>query len=225
VRASFVDAEGQVAQRESFRIGDEDWPTLKWPAGAAATYAYPAQIGPFVRPGEYAIVLELVDSVSGRLYGEPVTIGRVEVAALPRVFVPTAVMHALSADFGDDIALLGYDVEQGDEVLRLTLHWQAKRRMDVLYKFFVHLYAVDSGALVAQADVVPRDWTYPTTWWESGEIVSDKIPLSLEEVPPGQYRLAVGVYDAESGERLAAIDAAGEELSEGRLVLLEEIAR
>lgn len=225
VRASFVDDEGRVAQRESFRIGDEDWPTSKWPVGAAATYVYPVQIGAFVQPGEYAVVLELVDSVSGRTHGGPVTIGRVEVAALSRVFARPTVMHALSVDFGDDIALLGYDVEQGDEVLRLTLHWQAKRRMDVFYKFFVHLYVVDSSVLLAQTDVVPRDWTYPTTWWEAGEVVSDEIPLSLEEVPPGQYQLAVGVYDAESGERLLVVDAAGEELPDGRLVLPEEIAR
>jgi hypothetical protein len=225
MRASFVDDEGQVTQRESFRIGDEDWPTSKWPVGAAATYAYPVQIGPFIQPGEYALVLELVDSVSGQMHGEPVTIGRIEVAALPRVFVPPTTMHALSADFGDSLALLGYNIKPGDEVLRLTLHWQAQKRMDVFYKFFVHLYGVDSGVLVTQTDVVPRDWTYPTTWWEAGEVVSDEILLPLKEVPPGQYQLAVGVYDAESGERLLVIDAAGEESPDGRLVLPEEITR
>ncbi|MBN1813301.1 MAG: hypothetical protein JXA14_15805 [Anaerolineae bacterium] len=225
VRVSFVDSEGWVAQRELFRIGDEGWPTSKWPVGAAAAYAYPVQIGPFVRPDEYALVLELVDSASGQTHGEAVIIGSIEVAALPREFVPPAAMHALSVDFGDDLTLLGYDVEQSDEMLRLTLHWLARRRMDVFYKFFVHLYDVDSGALVAQTDAVPRDWTYPTTWWKADEVVSDETILSLSDVPSGRYHVAVGVYDAESGERLTVIDAAGEGLAEGRLMLPEEIAR
>ena len=78
---------------------------------------------------------------------------------------------------------------------------------------------------VAQDDAVPRRWAYPTTWWEADEVVSDEMILSLSDVPSGRYRLAVGVYDAESGERLAVMDAAGGELSGRRLVLAEEIAR
>jgi hypothetical protein len=81
------------------------------------------------------------------------------------------------------------------------------RRLDY-YKVFVHLYEAQSGALVAQQDIVPRGWTYPTNWWESGEIVSDEIALPLEGVPAGayrggRYRIAVGVYDPDTLERLS----------------------
>jgi hypothetical protein len=76
--------------------------------------------------------------------------------------------------------------------------------MDQSYKFFIHLYDIESGDIIAQADVIPRDWTYPTTWWEAGEVVSDEIQLT--SVVPGQYQLAVGVYDPETGERLCAQD-------------------
>jgi hypothetical protein len=71
--------------------------------------------------------------------------------------------------------------------------------MDEAYKFFVHVVDPASEQLVAQADVMPRDWTYPTSWWEAGEVVSDEIVLSLTDVPEGIYRLYIGVYGADGG--------------------------
>ncbi|HUV89501.1 MAG TPA: hypothetical protein VMY80_07590, partial [Anaerolineae bacterium] len=70
------------------------------------------------------------------------------------------------------------------------------------YKVFIHLYDVESGALVVQQDTVPRQWTYPTTWWEEGEIVSDEIVLPLEGISAGRYRIAVGVYEPDTLKRL-----------------------
>ena len=124
--------------------------------------------------------------------------------------------HATSETFGQDLRLLGYDVAQDAEALRLTLHWRAERRMSHYYKFFVHLFVPDTLELVAQADVVPRDWTYPTTWWEAGEVVSDEIILPLEGVPGGWYALAVGVYTPDEG-RLLTGDGAD------RFILGEEV--
>ena len=74
--------------------------------------------------------------------------------------------------------------------------------MDVSYKFFVHLYDMQSGELVTQVDVMPYGYTYFTNWWESGEVVSDEVLMDLSEVSPGEYQLAVGVYDPDTGERL-----------------------
>ena len=90
---------------------------------------------------------------------------------------------------------------------------------------FVHLFDPETGAVVAQDDAVPRRWMYPTTRWEAGEVVSDEIPLSMENVPDGQYQLAVGIYHPDSGDRLPVTDAADEELPGGQLVLPEEISR
>jgi hypothetical protein len=95
------------------------------------------------------------------------------------------------------------------------------------YKFFVHLEDATSGALVTQADVVPREWTYPTSQWRVGEIVPDEIVLSLEGVPEGEYRLWVGVYQPDTGERLPIdnVFAPSVVLHEGRLLLPEGIIR
>jgi hypothetical protein len=132
-------------------------------------------------------------------------------------------MRTLSVDFGGDLALLGYDIEQSDTALHLTLHWQAQRRMDVLYKFFVHMRHVESDVLVAQADIVSRNWTYPTIWWEAGEVVSDEIVLPLDGVASGEYRLVVGVYDSVTGERLPVGDVEGLVVSSDALILQEVV--
>jgi hypothetical protein len=129
-------------------------------------------------------------------------LGQVEVQAIARVFDPPPVQAPLEVPFGDALRLLGYGVQQEAGELGVTLHWQAVRRMGVAYKFFVHLLHPETGELMAQADVMPRDWTYPTHWWEAGEVVSDEIRLGLSKVPPGAYDVAIGVYDPETGVRL-----------------------
>ena len=97
--------------------------------------------------------------------------------------------------------------------------------MDLNYKFFAHLTDVETEVLVAQVDVVPYNWTYPTTWWEAGEFVSDELLMSLEGVPAGTYNLSVGVYDPDTGERLAITGQPSDlTVSERRLVLEQRIA-
>jgi hypothetical protein len=218
-RLSLVDETGEV-QQSLEAPPCADWPTGDWPDGAIAIGRYQFQVDPHLPPGRYALTVELVGA------GRPAVLAHLDIAALLRTFEPPNQMeHTAGARFGDDFRLLGYDLTREGDALELTLHWQALRQPTTYYKVFVHLFDPGTGAVVAQDDAVPRRWTYPTTWWEAGEMVSDEIPLSLAEVPPGQYQLAVGVYDPESGERLLVVDAAGEELPEGRFVLPEEIGR
>jgi hypothetical protein len=218
-RLALVDEAGEV-QQSLEAPPCTDWPTGDWPDGAIAIGRYQLQIDPHLPPGRYALTAELVG------VGRSAVLTHLDIAALPRVFEPPGqVEHAVDARFGDDLRFLGYDLLQESDGLKLTLHWQALRRPTGYYKVFVHLFDPQTGAVLAQDDAVPRRWTYPTTWWEAGEVVSDEIPLSLEKVPPGQYQLAVGVYDPEGGERLVVVDAAGEESPDGRLVLPTEVVR
>jgi hypothetical protein len=76
--------------------------------------------------------------------------------------------------------------------------------MDVSYKVFVHLVDQSTGTIVVQDDAVPRRWTYPTTLWETGEVVADTVVLSVDGLPKGRYLLLVGLYDPANGERLPA---------------------
>jgi hypothetical protein len=119
------------------------------------------------------------------------------------------VEHVANETFGSVLRLLGYDLDVENGAVRLELRWQVLQRMETDYKFFAHLYEMDSETLVAQADVMPYNWTYPTTWWAEGEVVIDGITVPLDDVSSGIYRVVIGVYDPTTGVRLPVRDADG----------------
>jgi hypothetical protein len=223
---TLVDRSGQPQQAVAFPLVS-GWPTSEWPANTLAHGRYAFQVDPRLPGGPYALNLTLVRQDAGERVGESVVIAdALEMPLPPRVFTRPSMQVEVDALFGDVLRLMGYDLAQGGDELAVTLHWQALRRMDESYKFFVHLYDVESGELVVQADVVPRGWTYPTAWWEAEEVVSDEVRLSLSEVPAGKHRLAVGAYNPDTGERLAVRDQPAHFIvDERRLILPEEIVR
>jgi hypothetical protein len=78
----------------------------------------------------------------------------------------------------------------------------------------VHLID-ERGRVVAQADSIPADGLAPTTSWLPGEIVADGHVLVAPG--PGRYRLLVGLYDPDSGERLPVLDEAGRPIPESAI--------
>jgi hypothetical protein len=122
-------------------------------------------------------------------------------AGLPEEATP------LGARLGDDIQLLGYSLPstqvQPGEPLEPVLYWQALAQPAASYKVFVHLVD-DTGRLWAQHDAVPRAWGHPTTAWQAGEVVEDRIQVSVPaDMPPGVYHLLAGMYAEDGGERMA----------------------
>jgi len=89
------------------------------------------------------------------------------------------------------------------QTVMLTLYWQAVGEMDTDYTVFAHL--VDGkGTVWGQHDSVPMNGTHPTTLWQPGEFVTDAHLLALPpDLPPGDYALEVGLYQVETGLRLA----------------------
>jgi hypothetical protein len=219
---SLVDEEGRVGQARRFEVSPA-WLASEWPANAVVRDEFSVEVEPDLEQGIYAVVVGLVGD--GHAVGQEATVGNVVVAEADggRSVFPLA--RRIDARFGDEMRLLGYDLEVTGDEAHVTLHWQALRSMED-YKFFVHLDDAESGALLAQADVVPRQWTYPTSQWRVGEIVPDEITLSLEGVPAGEYELWVGVYRPDTGERLSIEDVSPAlTVREGRLMLPEGIVR
>jgi hypothetical protein len=124
-----------------------------------------------------------------------------------RSFDAPSPQHALDADLGGQVRLLGYDLVQGTgktaHESRLTLYWQAQAPIDTSYTVFAQLLG-PAGEVRAQVDVVPRGGGYPTTWWLPGEVVADSLTLALPPDAPrdASYRLIVGLYDPVTGARL-----------------------
>jgi hypothetical protein len=72
---------------------------------------------------------------------------------------------------------------------------------------------------------MPLEGRYPTSWWTAGEVVSETVKLDLTAVKPGEYLLAVGLYDAKTITRLVAMGPDGVRLEADRAVLPESITR
>ncbi len=106
-------------------------------------------------------------------------------------------------DHGPDEPLADGQVqaETGD-VLQIDLRWRADASPEANYTVFVQL--LDSALQVAlQRDRWPGDGLYPTASLEVGQTITDNLALPLD-LPPGSYRLIVGLYrnDIEGFPRL-----------------------
>lgn len=103
------------------------------------------------------------------------------------------------------IRLRGYDLAQTEEFLDLTLYWQGERTATRPLTVFTHLVN-QQGELVAQQDNWPVNGLWPPTCWRPGERIPDSYRLSLAGLPPGDYTLLIGWYDARDNTRLRLAD-------------------
>jgi hypothetical protein len=126
---------------------------------------------------------------------------------------PVAMLQTVSAET-PQIMLLDYEIAPPTEItptLTLTLTWQALEPIAGDYTTFVHVLA--KGDKVAQRDTRPCAGECPTTGWVPGDIIIDRYQLDLApeaatesgHLPPGPYRLAIGLYLLDSGDRAMVI--------------------
>jgi hypothetical protein len=121
----------------------------------------------------------------------------------------TYLRHRIDTDYGGVIRLQGYRWRTPGAELLVTLRWETLEPPGQDYKVFVHLLNSD-GEIARQHDSAPCDWQCPTGQWQKGELVLDQSNIYLGGLEPGDYRLAVGLYDAQTGERLAAVGPDGQ---------------
>jgi hypothetical protein len=137
---------------------------------------------------------------------------------------PPAARQPLHARFGESIELTAFDLSFAGpaEPARLTLTWRALAPMGQDYTVFVQMLDAN-GQLIWQADRSPVDGFRPTSSWAAGEVIADRYGWQVPPgLPPGEYRLIAGLYDWQSGERLAVKDAHGAPL--GDYVVLGTVA-
>ncbi len=111
-----------------------------------------------------------------------------------------------AALFGDGIELYQAAVEPARAApgsqAAVRLVWHAATRPAQRYKVFVHLLNA-AGQVVAQHDSEPGNNDLRTTRWAAGEYLDDAHPLALPaNLPPGDYRVRVGLYLYPDGARL-----------------------
>ncbi len=190
-----------------------------WPEDTLAWEYYLVEGTMTLDEGEYEMTMALVDPATGVRQGDRVTLGTLSVQEEHcKVPLPSDAVRS-NALFGSEMLLAGYRAVRADSNLHLTLFWRSEQRMETDYKVFVHLFDPDSSLPVVQDDAMPMRWSYPTTLWSPGEMVTDTISLSLAGVKAGEYGLAVGVYDPSSAERLPVVGEDGRSVPDGRLML------
>lgn len=90
---------------------------------------------------------------------------------------------------------------QAGGVLGLRSFWQVDQPFDRDYLIFVHV--VDAGGgRPTQRDAAPWQGRFPTTTWRQGTMVVDANDVYLPPgLPPGEYRVIMGLYSPADGAR------------------------
>ena len=144
---------------------------------------------------------------SGRALGDNVRFGQIELARLPG-----SLYNPLSFNFGDQIELIGYDLDRRaarpGETARLTLFWRALQSPMRDYTIFAHVLGPQQNKAAA-VDMQP---TPPTSSWKQGQVVSNTYPLEIKAASPDVYDIMLGVYyftDASRFNRLRVLTRDG----------------
>lgn len=182
-------------------------------------------------PGRYWLAVSVFDPPNGQrlpltanVSASPDTffIGplKVPLSPLPQTEAITAIQPI---GFGNAIQLAGLTISPTTvtpgQSVQLNLLWQAQGTPEQDYTVFVHLLN-QNGALAAGQDTQPVKGQYPTTIWTPGEQIPDVHLLPLpKDLPPGLYRLAIGLYHQPTGQRLPIRRPGSPIDPQGRLIL------
>lgn len=127
--------------------------------------------------------------------------------------IATKIFPTPPIDFDGAIRLEGYEISNQNlkrgQAVALLLYWRALGRIERDYTVFVHLID-EKEESVAGSDSLPRNGRAPTSTWREGEFVVDAHILPIPaDVPPGNYRIEVGLYYLPTLERLSIVDSRG----------------
>ncbi|MCL4459828.1 MAG: glycosyltransferase family 39 protein [Chloroflexi bacterium] len=132
------------------------------------------------------------------------------------VSLDEASLQPVQAVFGHLVRLLGYQSQVSatsqQDGIPITLYWQALSSMKADYRVSLRLLDAQ-GHNWGQSDDQPCDGFYPTSLWNTGEVVRDQHNLRpLVGTPPGEYTLEVRLYPLATLRSLEVFDATGKSL-------------
>jgi hypothetical protein len=165
---------------------------------------------------------------SATIDGVAAPTGELDASTLRRPTEVSPPMHPLAHRLGSAIWLRGYEISTPQvapgERIQFILYWRAFAKPDRQYTVFVHVLD-PSGETVAGWDSMPRHNTLPTTDWPIGTLIEDPrfVPLP-QDLPAGEYRIALGMYYWATGERLPVQTTEGQAVPDARIILDQTIA-
>jgi hypothetical protein len=211
-------------------LGPEWYPADRWRDGEVIATGTALRIPARGTPGDYALNVTVRDGAeqpivmtgtlaqpgflwlwTDRVVAQRETwpLGNIHVAARDRDFNRPSAQTPLAVKFGDEVQLIGYDLNIGAGRLRVTYYWQALKSIERNYVVFNHLLDA-TGAQRGQHDGMPVGGLNPTPFWQMGEYIKDEYLIDLApDAPAGDYTLDFGWYDSDTGVRLPAMGADG----------------
>jgi len=211
------------AQRDTFP-GLGNFPTNQWKPGDTFADTYRVDIGETAYAPDEAQVrvgLYLPDgrrlaasSADSQPLGDGVTLETVRL--VPR---PGDLPNPVRVNFGNQVALLGYDLNtrviRPGETFSMTVYWQALGTMEVDYSEFMQVTNA-SDNIIAQNDGLPLTHPKRTRFWPLGQVLQEERPLTISpDAPAGLYDIEMGVYRRGlKGGRLPIIAPDGHHVSE-----------
>jgi hypothetical protein len=118
---------------------------------------------------------------------------------------PPGMQVAARHQFGRSVDLLGYSLDppigHPGRSENLTLYWTETTAPPLDYSSFVHILNARGDKVAQEDNTHPAD--LPMSRWLVGTYGPDVHPVQLPaSLPPGRYRIEVGLYDRASGTRL-----------------------
>jgi hypothetical protein len=145
-------------------------------------------------------------------------VGHPQILSRAPVFeLPAPPEQPSGARWDETLSLAGYDLASSGQAITLTLYWRTDAPAQAPLKRFVH--AADAvGRIVTQSDAPLESEGIPPAYWRPGEYVVDRVELS---VPAGAEvnELRLGLYDAQTEERLLAYAPSGDPLPDRQLTI------
>jgi len=211
----------------SEELSPADIPTSTWTRGFYVSDPHTLSVSEETPPGVYVLRaglhlpdtgerLAVVDE-RGRELSDSIELGRVQVRRSEPVDLSETVPVGPFV-FDQQIELVVYrlanNTARPGNYFRLLLYWRGRADVSGDYSVFVHL-TDEEGQVLAQGDSAPAGGIYPTWAWIPGEVVQDEhlVPLEMD-VPPGNYHLAIGLYEVYTLRRLEVTNSEGVSLGD-----------
>jgi hypothetical protein len=232
------------ATSDNYQPGDPqaqiDMPSDRWQTELYVRDEHRLELSDKMPPIAYALRAGLYDRETGRRL--PIALGQGEDqeedtiflekinVLTPQIPIRFETQRGESYFLGEGIRLLGHTIDtapagsgrlRSGQPVTVTLHWQALEPVARDYTVFVQLLD-EAGQVRGQHDSPPVSGRYPTSGWLPGQIVLDQTTLTLDpNLPIGQYWIAVGMYELDTGRRLEVKGRNGEVV--GDAIVLEPI--
>ncbi len=221
VRLRLADSQGRTwAQRDSAPAAASD-PFEQWTPGSDHTDRHALLIPAGTPPGRYSLRLSVysqkagdsltITAADGPTIGPELMLGNVTVIASP-FRPPTAALgmgQATTITFGgDEVTLRGFTLPSGNarpgDMIPVSLYWQATSARRAAFVAFIQMQDA-TGKPWALVETPDLGSGYTLDRMAPGETVHSQYGLLLPAtIPDGEYRLAVGLLDPVTRQRLKA---------------------